>query len=375
MSAAGKARTLRRLAACIVAVACPLAHADVASGYQALAAGDYERALAEWRPLAQAGDARARAMLGFAYEHGYGVPRDVATAMVLYEQAAAQGLAVVQHDLGTRYFLGEGVPQDRTRAAAWWRRAAEQGLAAAQLNLGLVYARGLGVERDDAIAAHWLEAAADQGNARAEYALGVLYATGRGLPQDLALAADAFAAAAPAIAEARYNLGILAEHGIAAEGASADPAYWYREAAAGGVEAAYLKLDLPVPADVPSTSTADALASPAASGKANGAGLNPAAEVLHEDWIAKQDPAHYTVQLATGVSETAMQNFLEDGEFAYERAYFKFLYQGEPRYTGIYGSFPTRAEARDALEALNPQKKRSDPLIRRYREVQALLKP
>ena len=53
------------------------AAADVPAGIAAWQAGDYARAVAEWRPLAEAGDADAQFNLGQAYRLGRGVPQAV----------------------------------------------------------------------------------------------------------------------------------------------------------------------------------------------------------------------------------------------------------------------------------------------------------
>ena len=84
---------------------------------------DYRTALAEWRPLAEAGDPDA------------------------------------QYQLGIMYYRGEGVVQDYREAAAWYRSAAEQGDTEAQLNLGLMYAQGLGVSQDYVQAYKWFDLA------------------------------------------------------------------------------------------------------------------------------------------------------------------------------------------------------------------------
>ena len=54
------------------------ARADVKAGVDAWQAGNYPAAVAEWRPLAIAGDADAQFNLGQAYKLGRGVPADLA---------------------------------------------------------------------------------------------------------------------------------------------------------------------------------------------------------------------------------------------------------------------------------------------------------
>lgn len=103
------------------------ARADFEQGLEAFDGGDLEATVAEWRPLAEAGDIEA--------------------------QVALAGL----------YLSGAGVPLDPAEAARWYRLAAERGDPVAQLNLGDLYSRGLGVRRDLVQAYLWLSLAIAQG--------------------------------------------------------------------------------------------------------------------------------------------------------------------------------------------------------------------
>ncbi len=124
-----------RAAACL---ALPLllsaapALADVKSGVDAWQAGDYQTAVAEWRPLAVAGDADA------------------------------------QFNLGQAYKLGRGVPADLVQAESWYRRAAKQGHLQAEDNLGLILFTAN--KRDEAMP--YITASAARGEPRAQYVLG-----------------------------------------------------------------------------------------------------------------------------------------------------------------------------------------------------------
>src|SRR3546814_20263605 len=61
--------------------------ADVKDGVDAWQAGNYQAAVAEWRPLAIAGDADAQFNLGQASKLGRGVPTDLAQAEAWYSRA------------------------------------------------------------------------------------------------------------------------------------------------------------------------------------------------------------------------------------------------------------------------------------------------
>ena len=89
------------------------------------AAGAYERkdfaaAVKVWRPLAEAGNAEARTLLGAMYWSGEGVPRDHKEAARLYLLAAEQGYARAQNNIGFMYGFGEGIPpRDDVQAYKW----------------------------------------------------------------------------------------------------------------------------------------------------------------------------------------------------------------------------------------------------------------
>ena len=114
------------LIACLVALPVVPAAAgeNFMTGLEAYDAGDYRRARAIWRELAEGGDADA------------------------------------QTSLAGMYLMGSGVERDFRLAAKWYRPAAERGDAIAQLNLGDLYSRGLGVARDPVRAWFWLSLAA-----------------------------------------------------------------------------------------------------------------------------------------------------------------------------------------------------------------------
>lgn len=68
----------------------PATAADFDKGLAAYKAGDYQTALAEWRPLAEAGDVNAQTMLGLVYAEGKGVPQDNVAAQMWLNLAASK---------------------------------------------------------------------------------------------------------------------------------------------------------------------------------------------------------------------------------------------------------------------------------------------
>ena len=214
--------------------------ADFAAGMSAYQLGDFEAAVAEWRPLAEQGDANSQEMIGFMYLQGQGVPRGDSLAVQWYRRAAEQGHAGAQNSLGTLYENGRGTLKDYATAADWYRRAAEQNHSEAKNNLGRVYLDGRGVERDEKEALRLFSEAADAGLGRAMINLGRMYEQGRRVRVNYNTASTWYVRGAEAgeVARARARLVAVARCGSRAA------SNWLRQAANSGDEEAMHKLGL-----------------------------------------------------------------------------------------------------------------------------------
>ena len=114
------------------------AHADVKDGVDAWQRGDYQGAVAQWRPAALAGDADAQFNLGQAYKLGRGVPADLAQAEAWYRRAAKQGHLQAEDNLGLVLFTANR----RDEAMPFIVRSAERGEPRAQYVLGTAHFNG-----------------------------------------------------------------------------------------------------------------------------------------------------------------------------------------------------------------------------------------
>ena len=117
---------MKRLAAILILAVglASNANAGMDEGVQFYITGEYDKALAEFKPLAEQGDAKAQYYMGFLYHHGYGMKRD------------------------------------EVEAAKWFRMGAEQGEWQSQYYLGVIYEKGVGMKHDLAVAHMWLSLAA-----------------------------------------------------------------------------------------------------------------------------------------------------------------------------------------------------------------------
>tara|TARA_R110002073_G_scaffold7963_4_gene44491 strand:+ start:6643 stop:11175 length:4533 start_codon:yes stop_codon:yes gene_type:complete len=218
-------------------------NADLYSASNALSRGDYETAVAEFTKLAEKGDDKAQANLGYMYYAGEGVPQDYEQAVYWYRKAGVQGNKDAQYNLAVSYAFGEGVAQDLTESAIWYRRAGEQGHVVSQYSLGISYAYGEGVPQDQAEAARWFTKAANQGYARAQVQLGSMHHTGEGVAQDYSEAVRWYRMAADrGDATAQYNLGTMYRSGKGVEQNYAQAKRWFRQSADQGYAAAQNEL-------------------------------------------------------------------------------------------------------------------------------------
>ena len=197
---AGRYGALAAAALLIVALAVP-ARADVKAGVDAWAQADYDKAVREWQPLADSGDADAQFNLGQAYKLGRGVSLNLAAALEYYRKAAVQGHARAEDNYGLLLFQQNQRPQ----AMPYLERSAERGEPRAQYLVGTALFNGDLLPRD------WVRA----------YAL-MTRATAAGLPQ----AQSALAHMESYIPEAQRIDGIALAGAMArnAEIAAATPA-------------------------------------------------------------------------------------------------------------------------------------------------------
>ncbi len=217
--------------------------ADMNAANEALRAGDFTKAVEEFKRLAERGDIKAQSHLGYMYYAGEGVSQSYEEAVKWYRMAASQGDRDAQYNLAVAYAFGEGVKQDFREAALWYRRAAEQGHAVAQYSLGISYAYGEGVPQDEKEAAGWFLKSAEQGYERAEVMVASLYHTGEGLGKDYEKAAAWYRkAAGKGNASAQYNLGTLYRAGKGVPRDYDQAVQWFRLAADQGYVAAQNEL-------------------------------------------------------------------------------------------------------------------------------------
>src|SRR6185369_16880914 len=113
------------------------------------------------------GNSFAQANLGWCYEKGLGVDKNVQKAVELYQEAVKQENFYAYVSLGLCYKNGIGVERDIQKAIELFQRAAEEKNAYGQYNLGWCYEKGVGVKQDERKAIELYQKAAEQGYIKA----------------------------------------------------------------------------------------------------------------------------------------------------------------------------------------------------------------
>lgn len=259
---------------------------------------------------------------------------------------------------------------DYGAARRHWQQGAEAGDPQAMFLLSQLYERGQGVPRDEQQALSWLRAAAEAGYAPACHNLGDRYLNGDGVPRDPARAASWWRqAAVRGLPVAQYNLGTLYYRGLGVPADPAQAAWWYREAARQGSTRARDALAALVRAGVTVRETPDA---PPPAGQAQPGG-EPPLPALGTDWLKRQPPGHFTVQVFASDERQAVVRFLQSHRLARQVAVYPFRKEGAVWYGVVYGRFSDAGAARAAVAELPEGVRRGRPWVRRIAELTAII--
>src|SRR5262249_11919780 len=101
--------------------------------------GDHAGAAKLVLEAAQAGHPTAIYEMGYFYENGDGVPKNLGEALRWYRTGAERGDAASEAALGQFYENGQGVPDDWVEAAKWYMKSAQQNNKMGAGRLGRAY--------------------------------------------------------------------------------------------------------------------------------------------------------------------------------------------------------------------------------------------
>lgn len=138
--------------------------------------GKYKEALDEYRKLVDEGSVAAQLRIGWLYQEGLGVSRDLEEAYRWYKKAADTNYPAGQFYVGVLYWL----QKKYEKAFEWFEKAAAQDYVPAIFRLGEAYqfGEGVGVDRDRAN--NYFERAAAMGHLLARRKIAVNMIKGNG---------------------------------------------------------------------------------------------------------------------------------------------------------------------------------------------------
>ena len=102
---------------------------------------DYDKAVYWTKQAVAQNNAKAYNSMGWFYENGYGVEKDLGQAFALYKKSADLGYFGGMRHLGECYENGWGVEKDIAEAIVWYKNAEKAGSDKAKGNLSSITAR------------------------------------------------------------------------------------------------------------------------------------------------------------------------------------------------------------------------------------------
>ncbi len=153
---------------------------------------------------------------------------------------------------------------------------------------------------------------------------------------------------------AQYNLALLYRQGTGVNPDNNLFAYWLAMAARQGLAPAYARLNQK--SVIPSSER-----------------LIVDIELSPEEWVASQNPRHYTLQLASSTNKKLIQKYYEENKLSGQAGYYRSLREGEEWYALVYGSYGSVHEAKAAIDNLPTDLKKWSPWVRSIRSIHKLM--
>lgn len=149
---------------------------------------DWEKAIMWVNLAAKQNNSGALNSLGYFYNNGFGVKKNIKLAFKYYQLAAKQGHRIGIFNVGFSYMMGYAGYIDQKKAAILFKKASDLGYIPAKVRLGYAYDVGAGVKQDKKIAFKLYKEAALKGEPNGQFNLGGLYYMGEGTPINNTLA-------------------------------------------------------------------------------------------------------------------------------------------------------------------------------------------
>jgi|GEM_PF-1857643 len=262
---------------------------------------------------------------------------------------------------------------------------AEAGEPWAQYTLGYMYYYGHGLRQDRQTAKRWIESAAAKGYAPAQQAMLRLSTPPprteeEGNAGTRQTPADATVAPTPAAGQVQPTRPEMTaplqtpNPPPSSSEPSISPPPSPETAPAAGNQPAQTPESPQSSADPPPPQTSAPLADAAPTVQAP-ATITQNPEIKSRDWISRQDPRHFTLQLASSLDKAAIIRLIHKRRIEQEAAYYSTRQNDRTWYSLVYGSFTSRDSAHQAMRNLPRSLRRNHPRIRSFGEIHSQLGP
>jgi len=252
---------------------------------------------------------------------------------------------------------------------------AAQGNANAQYALGYMYYYGFGVAHDETIALEWIKKAAANGHPDAVIALDRVKVSAK---NEQALNEQALKerdrGANPSIGPDQHAQLIMQAESIIAEETAKSSAEEIPEQTTSDIAAQDTKARTEQNSD--NNSSVDTATIPAVTPvESTDTAATPTETTPGQDWVRKQNPDHFTIQVISGRNEQRIKQYIEKNGLTRQSTLFGLQRTDEAMvYIGVYGVYSSIAEARQILQSLPAEVQEAQPWIRRFKSIQATLR-
>jgi septal ring-binding cell division protein DamX len=98
--------------------------------------------------------------------------------------------------------------------------------------------------------------------------------------------------------------------------------------------------------------------------------------IYRESWLLDQDASFYTLQVLGVRTEESLLDFIKAHKLLQSQnvAYYKTVYKGKQWYPLLYGVYPTKSAAAEAVKKLPEKVQKSTPWIRKISAIQKEVK-
>jgi len=309
-------------------------------------------------------------------------------ALQIWERLAEDGNMVAQMLTGSLYAYGEGAERDDKKAFYWFNKSANSGYARAQFNLGIMHEKGWGTEQNTEKAMFWYQQAAAQGreDARKKIAsLGLLASKNKppalSAPIEKNNAAPSKPAASKPVAP-KVSKNKQTETAIKNK-TDNKPSVSEKQKD----RLFTSQLTSPVKTQVTKERNKSPKKAKPDTKKQNKKPTKRIALLLDTNkkkitsnsanksagkngWLQKQNPEHFTIQLASNSKLSALQSFIKEVNLKNQFSIVKRTRNDSHTYSIVYGAYKDIADAQSAIQKLPPAWRKYVPWIRDIGSVQ-----